>query len=70
MIAGDNDTDDKFFAGINNTGEQLSPVTTALAINLLPVSTTPENKILSPVTMTPLIIFSLVSTTPVNNCRQ
>jgi hypothetical protein len=41
MIAGDNDTDDKFFAGINNnTGEQLLPVTTALAINLLPVSTT------------------------------
>jgi hypothetical protein len=43
MIADDNDTDDKFFAGINNTGEQLSPVTTALAINLLPVSTTPVN---------------------------
>jgi hypothetical protein len=32
MIAGDNDTD-----------EQLSPVTTAQAINLLPVSTTPVN---------------------------
>jgi hypothetical protein len=45
MIAGDNDTDDKFFDRINNTGEQLSPVTTALAINLLPVSTTPVNKI-------------------------
>jgi hypothetical protein len=29
MIAGNKDTDDKFFAGINNTGEQLSPVTTA-----------------------------------------
>jgi hypothetical protein len=41
MIAGDNDTDDKFFAGINDNSEQLSPVTTALAINLLPVSTTP-----------------------------
>jgi hypothetical protein len=27
MIAGDNDTCDKFFAGINDTGEQLSPVT-------------------------------------------
>jgi hypothetical protein len=27
MIAGDNDTDVKFFAGINDTGEQLSPVT-------------------------------------------
>ncbi len=33
MIAGDNDTDDKFFGGINDTGEQLLPVTTALAIN-------------------------------------
>jgi hypothetical protein len=44
MIAGDNDTDDKFFADINDTGEQLLPgVTTALAINLLPVSTTPVN---------------------------
>jgi hypothetical protein len=46
MIAGDNDTDDKFFAGINDTVEQLPPVTTALAINLvnlLPISTTPVN---------------------------
>jgi hypothetical protein len=43
MIAGDNDTVDKFFAGINDTGEQLSPVTTALAINLMPVSMTPVN---------------------------
>jgi hypothetical protein len=43
MIAGDNDTEDKFFAGINDTGEQLSPVTTALAINLLPASMTPMN---------------------------
>ncbi len=43
MIAGDNDIDDKFFAVINDTGEQLSPLTTALAINLLPVSTTPVN---------------------------
>jgi hypothetical protein len=41
MIAGDNDTDDKFFAGINNTSEQLLPVTTALAINFSAVSTTP-----------------------------
>jgi hypothetical protein len=38
MIAGDNDTCDKFFAGINDTGEQLSLVTTTLAINLSPVS--------------------------------
>jgi hypothetical protein len=43
MIGGDNDTNGKFFAGINNTGEQLSPVTTALAINLLPASMTPMN---------------------------
>jgi hypothetical protein len=41
VIAGDNDTDNNFFVGINDTGEQLSPVTTALAINLLPVSMTP-----------------------------
>jgi hypothetical protein len=43
MIAGDNDTDGKFFAGVNNIGEQLLPVTTALAINLLPVSTPSVN---------------------------
>jgi hypothetical protein len=43
MIAGDNDNDDKFITGINDTGEQLSPVTTALAINLLPASMTPMN---------------------------
>jgi hypothetical protein len=33
MIADDNDTDDKFFAGINDTGQQLSPVTTTPVIN-------------------------------------
>jgi hypothetical protein len=33
MIAGDNDTCYKFSAGINNTSEQSSPVTTALVIN-------------------------------------
>jgi hypothetical protein len=43
MVAGDNDTNDKFFAGINDTSEQLSTVTTALAINLLSASTTPVN---------------------------
>jgi hypothetical protein len=32
MIADDNDTDDKFLASINDTGEQLSPVTTADSI--------------------------------------
>jgi hypothetical protein len=32
MITGDNDTCDKFFAGINDTSEQLSPVTTTPAI--------------------------------------
>jgi hypothetical protein len=36
MIAGDNDTCDKFFAGINDTGEQLPPVTTTPAITLFP----------------------------------
>jgi hypothetical protein len=36
MIAGDNDTCDKFFAGINNTGEQLLPVTTTPAITFFP----------------------------------
>jgi hypothetical protein len=43
MIGGDNDTGDKFFAGINETGEQLLLVTTTLAINLSPVSKTPVN---------------------------
>jgi hypothetical protein len=43
MIAGDNDTADKFFAGINDTGEQLSPVTTALVKIFSLVSTTPVN---------------------------
>jgi hypothetical protein len=36
MIAGDNDTGDKFFTDINDTGEQLSPVTTTPAITVLP----------------------------------
>jgi hypothetical protein len=36
MIAGDNVTNDKFFAGINDTGEQLSPVTMTLAITFFP----------------------------------
>jgi hypothetical protein len=36
MIAGDNDTCYKFFAGINDTGEQLLPVTMPLAITFFP----------------------------------
>jgi hypothetical protein len=36
MIAGDNDTADKFFTGINDTGEQLSPVTMTPAIIFFP----------------------------------
>jgi hypothetical protein len=58
-MAGDNDTDDKFFAGINNTGEQLSPVTRALGINLLSVSTTLVNSYRLPVavTTTPALTF-------------
>jgi hypothetical protein len=38
MIAGDYDTGDKFVAGINDTGEQLSPVTTTPALTISPVS--------------------------------
>jgi hypothetical protein len=36
MIAGDNDTRDKLFADINDTDEQLSPVTKTLAITFFP----------------------------------
>jgi hypothetical protein len=36
MITGDNVTGDKFFAGINDTGEQLSLVTTTPAILFFP----------------------------------
>jgi hypothetical protein len=36
MIAGDNDTDDKNFDGIIDTGEQLSPLTTTPAIKFFP----------------------------------
>jgi hypothetical protein len=32
MIASDNDTGDKFFTGINDTGEQFLPVTMTPAI--------------------------------------
>jgi hypothetical protein len=38
VIAGVVDTDDKFFTGVNDTGEQLPLVTTTPAINLLPVT--------------------------------
>jgi hypothetical protein len=40
FIAGDNDTGNNFIAGDNNIGEQLSPVTTTPAINLLSVTRT------------------------------
>jgi hypothetical protein len=40
FITGDNDTSNNFVAGDNGTGEQLSPVTTTPAINLLPVTIT------------------------------
>jgi hypothetical protein len=36
MIVGDHDTGDKFFAGINYSGEQLSPVTMTPAITFFP----------------------------------
>jgi hypothetical protein len=62
MITGDNDTDDKFFTAINNMGEQLSPVTTALASDndtadmfFTGINDTGEQ--LSPVTTTPAITF-------------
>jgi hypothetical protein len=52
MRAGSNffDTGDKFNAGVvdageNDTGEQLLLVTTTPAMNILPVSMTPVNKI-------------------------
>jgi hypothetical protein len=35
MIAGDNDTCEKFFAGFNDTGEQLSLVSTTPPIRQL-----------------------------------
>jgi hypothetical protein len=43
------DIGDKFIAGVvdagdNDTGEQLLPVTTTPAVNLLPVSTAPVKK--------------------------
>jgi hypothetical protein len=40
FVASNNDTGDNFVTGDNNTGEQLSPVTTTLAINLLLVTRT------------------------------
>ncbi len=40
MIAGVDVTGDKFIAGDNDNGEQLSPVTTTQAINLLPETRT------------------------------
>jgi hypothetical protein len=57
MIAGDNDTRDKFFARIIDNGEHLSPVTMTLVINLLLASTILVNKKV-------LEALSLVSTTP------
>jgi hypothetical protein len=36
MIAGDKDTADKFFTGFNDTGEQLSALTTTPAITFFP----------------------------------
>jgi hypothetical protein len=59
VIAGDNDTDDKFFAGINDTGEQLSPVTDTgnnifSPVSLIPVINNQKAQNLSPVSTTPL----------------
>jgi hypothetical protein len=43
VIAGVIDTGDKFLTGVNDTGEQLSLVTTATALILSPVTMTPVN---------------------------
>ncbi len=40
VIPGVIDTSDKFITGVNDTGDQLSPVTMTPAINLLPVTRT------------------------------
>jgi hypothetical protein len=61
MIASDNDTGDTYFIGINDTGEQLPPVTTTLEINLSPVSTSNKK---APEALTPANNLSPVSLTP------
>jgi hypothetical protein len=43
MIAGDNNTSDKFITADTDTGEQLLPVTMTPAINLSLLTTTPVN---------------------------
>jgi hypothetical protein len=81
MIAGDNDTGDKFFTGIKDTGEQLSPVTTTLVITFFPGVVDTDHKEpkslkfiagvndtaekLFMVSTTPMINLLAVSTTPV-----
>jgi hypothetical protein len=70
MITRDNGTGDKFSAGINNTSEQLSPVTMTMPINLSLVTgeqkatqaLTPANN-LSLVSLIPVISYSSVSLT-------
>jgi hypothetical protein len=66
------DTSNKFITGVVDTvdtAEQLSLVTTKLAINLSPVSMTLVNNDRR-VTKTPVITFSPVSMTPVSNYHQ
>jgi hypothetical protein len=54
----DNHTSDKFIAGINNTGEQLSPLT---SVSLTPVIS------YSQVSLIPVITYSPVLLTPVKS---
>jgi hypothetical protein len=73
MIGGDKDTGDNSFPGINDTGEQLSPVTTTLVIYLSPVSTIPgEQKSARDINSGEQFIAgvagSLVSLIPVISC--
>jgi hypothetical protein len=69
MIVGDNGTCYEFFAGINDTVEQLSPVTTTPAKTFFPGVVDTGQKMhkalnLSPVSMTSPKNCSAVSTTP------
>jgi hypothetical protein len=62
MIADENNTCDKFFTGINDTGEQLLPVFSQ--VSLIPVRNFQKAYNLSPVSTTPLKNCSAMSTTP------
>ncbi len=63
MIAGDNDTDDKFFAGIDDTGDNSTGDKFIASIK-------DTGEQWSPVTMTPVITFSPVLLIPVINNQK